>query len=79
MEPPVSLPKAAAVIPAETAAPDPPLEPPGIRPVSQGLEAGGDSTPQASSWVVVLPTITAPAARRRSTTGASCPAGCTSE
>ncbi len=39
-EPPVSVPSAAAHIPAATAAPDPPLEPPGIRSGSQGLRHG---------------------------------------
>ena len=37
MDPPVSLPKARGTIPAATAAPEPPLEPPHMRVVSQGL------------------------------------------
>ena len=41
IEPPVSLPMAMGTIPAATAAPEPPLDPPGIRPGSQGLETGG--------------------------------------
>ena len=71
MDPPVSLPIAIGTSPAATAAPEPPLEPPGIRLVSHGLTAGGLDTPQASSWEVVLPTITAPASRRRAAAGAS--------
>ena len=67
----MSLPMAIGTSPAATAAPEPPLEPPGIRAVSQGLAAGRLYTPQASSWVVVLPTITAPAFRSRDTTRAS--------
>ncbi len=37
IDPPVSLPMAANTISAATAAADPPLEPPAIRAVSQGL------------------------------------------
>jgi hypothetical protein len=37
IEPPVSLPRATGTTPAATAAPDPPLEPPVIRPGSHGL------------------------------------------
>ena len=37
MDPPVSLPIAMKTMPAATAAPDPPLEPPGMRSRSQGL------------------------------------------
>ncbi len=37
MEPPMSLPWARATIPEATAAAEPPLEPPGVRVVSQGL------------------------------------------
>src|SRR4051812_29987911 len=36
-EPPPSVPSARAVIPAATDAPAPPLDPPGVRPRSQGL------------------------------------------
>ena len=39
-EPPVSLPSAAMHCPEETAEPEPPLEPPVMRVVSQGLRAG---------------------------------------
>ena len=37
MEPPMSLPWATATMPAATADPDPPLEPPEVRVVSHGL------------------------------------------
>ena len=37
MEPPVSLPMAMKTMPEATAAPEPPLEPPGMRSVSHGL------------------------------------------
>ena len=40
IEPPVSLPMAIGTMPAATAAADPPLDPPGIRLRSHGLEAG---------------------------------------
>ena len=49
----------------------PPLEPPGIRVGSCGLRACGLVTPSANSCVEVLPRITAPAARHRSTASAS--------
>ena len=63
---------AAAHRPAATAAPLPPLEPPGVRSVFQGLrvtpKAGPSVAPMiASSGRFVLPMITAPAARRRAT------------
>ena len=41
MEPPVSLPMPMGTIPAATAAPEPPLEPPGTRRRSHGLDTGG--------------------------------------
>ncbi len=61
---------------AETAAPEPPLEPPGMRSVSQGLRTAPkcgllDVTPYASSCMPVLPMSTAPAAASFSTTVAS--------
>ncbi len=40
IDPPVSVPSAIGTTPAATAAPEPPLEPPGSRFVSQGLAAG---------------------------------------
>ena len=39
-EPPPSLPCAAGTMPAATAAPAPPEEPPGVRSGSQGLRVG---------------------------------------
>jgi hypothetical protein len=45
IDPAVSLPSAAATRPAATAAADPPLEPPAIRPSSQGLAVPGVTTP----------------------------------
>ncbi len=63
IEPPVSDPIAAMANPAATAMPDPPLEPPGTRSVSNGLRAGGVSMPQANSCILVLPSRMAPASR----------------
>ena len=42
IDPPVSLPRAAGTIPAATAAPEPPLEPPGMRCSSCGLRTGAE-------------------------------------
>ncbi len=63
-------------MPAASAAPEPPLEPPGTRSVFQGLrhwpETGlTERIPKQSSCSVALPTITAPARRKRATTAAS--------
>src|SRR4051794_33077123 len=76
--PPVSVPRAPRNMPAATPEPEPELDPPGqvsashaLRGTGYGLEASGK--PQAYSMVVVLPTMTAPAPRRRDTTGASRP------
>jgi len=46
MEPPVSEPSAIGTMPAATAAPDPPLEPPGTREISHGLRVCGVVLPQ---------------------------------
>src|SRR6478735_11249038 len=76
IEPPPSPPRPAGTMPEDTATAVPPLDPPGVRPVSQGLRV----TPYASdsvkgnapnSGIAVLPTITAPALRSRVTTSAS--------
>ena len=75
IEPAVSVPSAANTAPVATATAEPPLEPPALCAGSCGFAAAGVVTPKASSWVVVLPTITAPAARSRATTGASRRAG----
>src|SRR3954471_11690162 len=56
--------------PAATAAADPALDPPGVRSAAHGLRVGAGSL-SAHSVHVVLPTIAAPAARARATTGAS--------
>src|SRR5687767_874652 len=71
-EPPVSDPSATGTMPAETAAAEPPLDPPGTRDVSQGFLTGPKAEfsfdePMANSSQLVLPTMTAPAAFRRST------------
>ena len=69
-EPFVWLPTASGTTPAATAAAEPIDEPPGVRVVSQGLRVG-PGWRNASSAVMVFPTITAPAARRLRTTAAS--------
>ena len=80
IDPAPSVAVAAAHRPAATAAPLPPLEPPGLRSVFQGLrvipKAGPSVSPMiASSGVLVLPITTAPAARSRRTTSSSWAAG----
>ena len=60
-------------MPAATAAAEPPEEPPGTRSRSQGLCVGkyaefSVEEPIANSSMLVLPTMTAPASSRRSTT-----------
>src|SRR5512132_2653065 len=75
-EPPVSVPSAAAASSAPTAAADPPDEPPGTRSRSHGLRVGlkaecSVDEPIANSSMLVLPSITAPAAPSRTTTVAS--------
>ena len=62
-------------MPAATAAPEPPLEPPGILSTFQGFLHGGftvlfDLIPKANSCMLAFPIITAPALKRRSTTAA---------
>ena len=72
-EPSPSVPCATGTSPAATAAADPPDDPPGVRRRSHGLRA----IPNAlsvngkidNSGRLVSPTTTAPAARRRATTG----------
>ena len=73
MEPPPSLPVAMVQSPAAKAAPAPPLEPPGVRSVFQGLRHGSltlfSVVPDCpNSGVLVLPRTIAPAAFTRSTT-----------
>ena len=76
IEPPPSVPTWSGPRPAAAAAEAPPLEPPGVRPRFQGLRVG----PKRRLWVapiqpkvgvLVLPSMIAPAAFRRSTIGAS--------
>ena len=76
MEPPVSVPVAAATRRAATAAALPPEEPPGTRVVSQGLRTGPKAEfslaePIANSSQLSLPSVTAPASASRATTVAS--------
>src|SRR5215510_6020834 len=76
IDPPVSEPSASGTRPAATATAEPPLDPPGMRSVAHGLRAGPNAEfsvdePIANSSQLVLPTMTAPAALRRSTAVAS--------
>jgi hypothetical protein len=80
MEPMPSEAVAPAHRPAATAAALPPLEPPGLRSVFQGLRvipnAGPSVSPMiASSGQLVLPMTTAPADRSRRTSSLSSAAG----
>ncbi len=80
MEPPPSDPVASGTMPAARAAAAPPEEPPGPRLVSYGLRDGPKMALvvlpiQPNSGVLVLPTTTQPAARRRATKGSSTVAG----
>ena len=80
VEPPVSLPTAISHMPSTTATAPPEVEPPGMRARSAGLpgvpKCGLTPTPEnANSVMLVLATITAPAAQRRLTTTASARAG----
>ena len=63
-------------MPAASAAAEPPLDPPGVVSVFQGLRvtphSGESVTPfQPNSDMVVLPRMTAPCSRARATAGAS--------
>ena len=76
IDPPVSLPSAAAQRPAATAAALPALLPPGTRDASHGLRTGphlqcSPEEPMANSSRLVLPVTIAPAWSRRSTAAAS--------
>jgi hypothetical protein len=80
IEPAPSEASAPAHSPAAVAAPLPPLEPPVMRSRSQGLRvtplvAVSVKPHRASSGRLVVPRITAPAARRRRTTSPSAAAG----
>ena len=61
----MSVPSATGTMRAARAAAEPPELPPGLREVSQGLVVGGDDVPRANSWVLSLPSSTAPAPARR--------------
>src|SRR5699024_7799768 len=70
------MPRANGAWYAATAAAEPPPEPPGIRPVSQGLRVGpyaecSVEEPIANSSMLVLPNNGVPAACSRATTVAS--------
>ena len=76
IEPPPSLPCAIGTIPAATAAAEPPLEPPGVRSRFHGLWVAPNRRGSVVgripiSGIVVLPTITNPAARSRATANES--------
>src|SRR5215467_10696438 len=76
VEPPVSVPIAISHMPSAVATAPPDVEPPGTRARSNGLpgvpKCGLAPTPEkANSLMLVLATITAPAARSRWITGAS--------
>src|SRR3989442_13438787 len=73
IEPPVSEPSAHGVRPADTAAADPPPDPPGTRSGSHGLRDGPKAEfsvdePIANSSVLVLPRSWSPAALQRAAT-----------
>ena len=76
IEPPVSEPSAHGARPAETAAAEPPPEPPGTRAGSHGLRDGPQAEfsvdePIANSSVLVLPSRDSPAVLQRAATVAS--------
>ena len=75
-EPPMSEPSASGTIPARRAHAAPPLEPPAERVGSTGLRVVPKTVlnvcePAANSGTLVLPMVTAPAVRIRSTTSSS--------
>ena len=75
-DPPRSVPSASAIIPVTSAAAPPPVEPPALFVGSHGFRVRPNTSlnvlpPAANSGQLVLPRITAPAARNRRTTSAS--------
>src|SRR6185312_1346625 len=72
IDPITCVPSAALTRPAATAAAEPLLDPPGVRPGSQGLRVPRGSV-AANSVVTVFPRMTAPASRRAATAAASRP------
>ena len=80
IDPPPSVPVASGAMPAASAAPLPPLEPPGDQSRAHGSRVSPNSRfdvnpSKANSGRFVLPTTTAPAARRRATASQSRTAG----
>ena len=78
IEPPVSVPSAKSQTPAATSAAEPLLEPPDVRLASSGLKVmpyAGLTLPAAYSSRFVLQRSSAPAVRRRATTGGIAPGG----
>ena len=76
IDPMPSEPSAIDARPAATAAPLPPLLPPGVRSVFHGLRVAPNATVSVNGQIIisgtaVLPRMTAPAARSRRTTSAS--------
>ena len=59
-EPAVSVPVASGIMPAASAAAEPPLEPPGVRSSAHGLPTWSVEPPAAHSCVCRWPTSTAP-------------------
>src|SRR3989440_10764903 len=75
-EPPRAVPSARGIIPVTRPAAPPPVEPPAVRLGSHGFRVGPKTLlkvapPAANSGQLVLPRMTAPAARSRCTTSAS--------
>ena len=75
-EPPMSLPCPIGPMPLATAAPAPPLDPPGVIAASRGLSvrpcsALSEKARMENAGVLVRPMMIAPAPRRFATTGAS--------
>ena len=75
-DPPRSLPSAIGTIPLASAAAAPPEEPPALLDRSWGLRVGPKTglnvwEPAPNSGVFVLPSMTAPASRTRTTNGSS--------
>ena len=70
-DPHVSLPRAAGVIRAASAAALPPLDPPATRPRSCGLPTWSVVPPEANSCVCVCPSSTTPWSRSRAQAGPS--------
>src|SRR5688572_3545597 len=73
IDPPVSVPVASGTPRAATVAAEPPDDPPGTQPRSQGFFVGPNAEcsvdePIANSSRLALPTNTAPASRSRATT-----------